>query len=102
MITIDTTNMCSHLQRKLFEEDGEYHSLWIAIQDDTELTAVVRSRHCISTAMVKRYWYWQESLHQRLSRRIRFVGFYKLSESGGWSSASRKPWLPLRMGLSFR
>jgi hypothetical protein len=36
--------MCSHLQRKLFEEDGEYHSLWIAIQDDTELTAVVRSR----------------------------------------------------------
>ncbi|MBR2244531.1 MAG: DUF4298 domain-containing protein [Prevotella sp.] len=33
-----------HLQRKLFEEDGEYHSLWIAMQDDTELTAVVRSR----------------------------------------------------------
>ena len=30
MITIDTTNMCSHLQRKLFEEDGIYHSLWIS------------------------------------------------------------------------
>ncbi len=44
MITIDTTNMCLHLQRKLFEEDGEYHSLWIAMQDDPELTAVVRSR----------------------------------------------------------
>ena len=44
MITIDTTNMCSHLQRKLFEKDGQYHSLWIAIQDDSELTAVVRSR----------------------------------------------------------
>ena len=44
MTTIDTTNMCSHLQRKLFEEDGLYHSLWIAIQDDPELTAVVRSR----------------------------------------------------------
>ena len=44
MLTIDTTNMCSHLQRKLFEEDGEYHSLWIAMQDDPELTAVVRSR----------------------------------------------------------
>ena len=43
-MTIDTTNMCSHLQRKLFEEDGEYHSLWIAMQDDSELTAVVRSR----------------------------------------------------------
>ena len=44
MMTIDTTNMCSHLQRKLFEKDGIYHSLWIAMQDDPELTAVVRSR----------------------------------------------------------
>ena len=44
MITIDTTNMCSHLQKKLFEEDGIYHSLWIAMQVDPELTAVVRSR----------------------------------------------------------
>ncbi len=44
MMKIDTTNMCSHLQRKLFEEDGEYHFLWIAMQDDPELTAVVRSR----------------------------------------------------------
>ncbi len=44
MMNIDTTNMCSHLQRKLFEEDGAYHSLWIAMQEDSELTAVVRSR----------------------------------------------------------
>ena len=44
MMNIDTTNMCSHRQRKLFEEDGAYHSLWIAIQEDSELTAVVRSR----------------------------------------------------------
>ena len=36
--------MCSHLQRKLFEKDGQYHSLWIAMQNDPELTAVVRSR----------------------------------------------------------
>jgi len=43
-MTIDTTNMCSHLQRKLFEEDGVYHPLWIAMQNDQELTAVVRSR----------------------------------------------------------
>ena len=43
-MTIDTTNMCSHLQRKLFEEDGIYHSLWIAMQDDAELTAGVRYR----------------------------------------------------------
>ena len=44
MLAIDTTNMCSHLQRKLFEENGQYHSLWIAMQDDSELTAIVRSR----------------------------------------------------------
>ena len=44
MMTIDTTNMCSHLQKKLFEENGIYHPLWIAMQDDAELTAVVRSR----------------------------------------------------------
>ena len=43
-MTIDTTNMCSHLQRKLFEEDGVYHRVWLAIQDDLELTAAVRSR----------------------------------------------------------
>ncbi len=44
MITLDTANMCSHLQKKLFDEDGEYHRLWLALQDDAELTAVVRSR----------------------------------------------------------
>ena len=43
-MTIDTTNLCSHLQRKLFDEDGIYHRLWMAMQDDPELTAVVRSR----------------------------------------------------------
>ena len=44
MMTIDTANMCSHLQKKLFDEDGEYHRLWLALQDDADLTAVVRSR----------------------------------------------------------
>lgn len=44
MKTIDTANMCSHLQKKLFDEDGEYHRLWMALQDDKDLTAVVRSR----------------------------------------------------------
>lgn len=43
-MTIDTTNMCSHLQKKLSEENGIYHPLWIAMQDDPELTAIVRSR----------------------------------------------------------
>ena len=42
--SIDTSNMCSHLQKKLFEEDGAYHHLWIALQEDSELTAVVRAR----------------------------------------------------------
>ncbi len=44
MLTIDTTNLCSHLQKKLFDEDGIYHPLWMTMQDDNELTAVVRSR----------------------------------------------------------
>lgn len=44
MMTIDTTNMCSHLQKKLFEPDGVYHPIWQAIQADETLTAVVRSR----------------------------------------------------------
>ena len=43
-MTLDTTYMCSHLQQKLFEEEGEYHRLWLAMQNDEELTAVVRSR----------------------------------------------------------
>ena len=41
---LESTNMCSHLKRKLFEEDGQYHKIWLALQDDSELTAIVRSR----------------------------------------------------------
>ena len=41
---IDTTNMCSHLQRKLFDGDGEYRAIREQIERDPELTAVVRSR----------------------------------------------------------
>lgn len=44
MMMIDTTDMCSHLHKKLFDADGAYHRLWLAMQDDPELTAVVRSR----------------------------------------------------------
>lgn len=43
-MNIDTTNLCSHLQKKLFDTDGVYHPIWQAIQDDEELTAVVLSR----------------------------------------------------------
>ena len=42
--SIDTSNMCSHLQKKLFEDGGVYHGLWTSMQEDPELTAVVRSR----------------------------------------------------------
>lgn len=41
---IDTTNMCSHLQKKLFEPDGVYYPIYQAIEQDETLTAVVRSR----------------------------------------------------------
>jgi len=41
---IDTTNMCSHLQRKLFDADGAYRAIREEIERDAELTAVVRSR----------------------------------------------------------
>lgn len=44
MIEIDTTKMCSHLYRKLFSSDGEYHKLWLAMNSDPEVTAVVRNR----------------------------------------------------------
>lgn len=44
MMKIDTTNMCSHLQRKLFSPDGEYRAIREQIETDPTLTAVVRSR----------------------------------------------------------
>lgn len=43
-LKMDTTNMCSHLQRKLFAEDGEYRAIREQIETDPTLTAVVRSR----------------------------------------------------------
>lgn len=43
-MTIDTTDMCSHLQKKLFEPDGVYYPIWQVLQTDKTLTAVVRSR----------------------------------------------------------
>ena len=43
-MTIDTTQMCSHLQKKLLEPDGDYYPVWQAMQQDSSLTAVVRAR----------------------------------------------------------
>ena len=42
--TIDTANMCSHLQRKLFDAEGKYRAIREEIERDETLTAVVRSR----------------------------------------------------------
>jgi len=44
MNDIDTSNMCSHLKKKLFEQDGVYYPIWQALKVDDSLTAVVRSR----------------------------------------------------------
>ena len=41
---IDITKICSHLRHKLMDADSIYHPIWQTIQDDPELTAVVRSR----------------------------------------------------------
>ena len=41
MIELDTTNMCSHLQKKLFNEEGVYYPIWQAMQNDDEITAVI-------------------------------------------------------------
>ena len=43
-MVIDTTDMCSHLRRKLFDEDGEYRVVREQIESDPSLTAVVRAR----------------------------------------------------------
>ncbi|EJW96520.1 hypothetical protein EVA_15378 [gut metagenome] len=43
-MTIDKSNLCSHLQKKLFEPDGVYYPIWQVLQKDDELTAVVRNR----------------------------------------------------------
>ena len=46
-MTIDQqslSNMCSHLQKKLFQPDGVYYPIWQVLQDDETVTAVVRSR----------------------------------------------------------
>jgi len=43
-MSIDTTNMCSHLKNKLFEPDGIYHSILQSIESDDTLATVVRNR----------------------------------------------------------
>ena len=55
-MTIDTTNMCSHLQKKLFEPEGVYYPIWQAMQDDETLTAVVtKADSCTSTETGRKF-----------------------------------------------
>ena len=75
-MTIDTTEMCSHLHKKLFEEDGIYHPLWIAMQDAPELTAVIRSRQLHIYRNGKRVWCWQERLLPKSLERTESVILY--------------------------
>jgi len=44
VLHFESGNMCSHLQKKLFEPDGVYYPIWLAMKVDDEVTAVVRSR----------------------------------------------------------
>ena len=40
-MTIDTTNLCSHLQKKLFEPEGIYYPIWQAMQNENLLCATI-------------------------------------------------------------
>ena len=69
-MTIDTTNLCSHLQKKLFEPEGVYYPIWQAMQNDEELTAVVRSRQLHIYRNGKKILILAARLSRRLSERI--------------------------------
>ena len=56
-MTIDTTNMCSHLRKKLFEPDGVYYPIWKAIQDDETLD------DCGAKQIVAHIQKWEEDSH---------------------------------------
>ena len=66
-MTIDTTNLCSHLQKKLFEPEGVYYPIWQAMQNDKELTAAVRSRQL---HIYRNFSFSLARLSRRLSERI--------------------------------
>ena len=77
MIELDTTNMCSHLQKKLFNEEGVYFPIWQAMQKDEEITAVIRTRQLHIYRNGKKYWYSPARLHQRLFAKIASTNSYQ-------------------------
>ena len=73
----DTANMCLHLQKKLFDEDGAYHHLMQAIEDDPEITAVVRSRQLHIYRNGKRF----ETYRKLVQQTKEMLGDSKLSQN---------------------
>ena len=59
--------MCSHLQRKLFDAEGEYRAIREEIERDEELTAVVRSSQgsYMYIETERKYWCWRARVHRR-------------------------------------
>ena len=68
-MTIDTTNLCSHLQKKLFEPEGIYYPIWQAMQNDEELTAVVRPPAPLSPRLPQ-ICLWTGPIHKKTEIRI--------------------------------
>ena len=86
----DTANMCSHLQKKLFDEDGAYHHLMQAIEDDPEITAVVRSRQLHIYRNGKRF----ETYRKLVQQTKEMLGDSKLSQDS--QKLSQKPKTPTK------
>ena len=95
-MTIDTTNMCSHLQKKLFEPEGVYYPIWQAMQDDETLTAVVRSRQLhiyrngkkilVLAGKAQPKIINKTSNHQNNGRKRKSIG----NNERGWSASQRR------------
>ena len=68
-MTIDTTNLCSHLQKKLFEPEGIFYPIWQAMQNDEELTAVVRPPAQLSSRLPQ-ICLWTGTIHKKTEIRI--------------------------------
>lgn len=85
MMTIDTTNMCSRLQKELFELEGVYYPIWQALQTDETLTAVVRSRQLhiyrdgmkilVLAGKAQPKVIREDKLNELLSKKNSFAGF---------------------------
>ena len=68
-MTIDTINLCSHLQKKLFEPEGIFYPIWQAMQNDEELTAVVRPPTPLSSKLPQ-ICLWSCPIHKETEIRI--------------------------------